>query len=579
MTRTDSLVVGTLVVMLAILAGLVGVPALSPAATTTADPSQSPAVDVATRSYREGVLGHPVSVSPFSARTQADRDLVALVFSGLVRNGPSGTLVPDLAERWSVDPSGFVWTFQLRDDVVWHDGEPVTAEDVAFTIRVLQDPAYHGPAAGSWNEVTVQATGPHTVTFTLKTPLGGFLQAATQPIAPAHLLASVPIGDLPDHPSGRQPIGSGPFAIASLTDDAAELIPAASLHVDGASGPGATPRATDSLASTPPVGRPTHPVPYLAGIEFRFFDDEQALADAYRSGSLDAASGLSPATARGLGAMDGSRTLSYPGATLTTVLLNLRPGHPEFAKPAVRTALLEAIDRSRIITDAFAMAARPATGPIPPASALFDPAADPPVPYDPDAAKAALKAVGWTQAADGWHLPGGKNPVVIELLSLDEASNPAAYTAAVGVTRDWTALGLSVIHRALPPAQFVTGRLASGDFSAAVGDVTVGLDPDLYPLLASSQTVTGGSNIIGLQDPALDGLLVAARGPGTDEVRKAAYSRLQKALATDRYLLPLAFADESIVVRDAVIGPALRQVADPADRFWDVLTWRLAAGR
>ena len=193
-------------------------------------PSQSPAVDASTRSYREGVLGHPVSVSPFSARTQADRDLVALVFSGLVRNGPSGTLVPDLAERWSVDPSGFVWTFQLRDDAVWHDGEPVTAEDVAYTIRVLQDPAYHGPAAGSWNEVTVQATAPRTVTFTLKTPLGGFLQAATQPIAPAHLLAGVPIADLPDHPFGRQPIGSGPFAIASLTDDAAELIPAATLH-------------------------------------------------------------------------------------------------------------------------------------------------------------------------------------------------------------------------------------------------------------------------------------------------------------------------------------------------------------
>ena len=69
-----------------------------------------------TRPYREGVLGHPISVSPFSARTQADRDLVSLVFSGLVRNGPSGTLVPDLAERWTVDPSGVVWTFQLRDD-------------------------------------------------------------------------------------------------------------------------------------------------------------------------------------------------------------------------------------------------------------------------------------------------------------------------------------------------------------------------------------------------------------------------------------------------------------------------------
>ena len=109
--------------------------------------------------------------------------------------------------------------------------------------------------------------------------------------------------------------------------------------------------------------------------------------------------------------------------------------------------------------------------------------------------------------------------------------------------------------------------------------MTVGLDPDLYPLLASSQTVTGGSNVIGLQDQALDELLATARGPGTMAAREAAYSALQVQLAKGRYVLPLAFADESIVVRDTVQGPVVRQVADPADRFWDVLTWRLAAGR
>jgi ABC-type transport system substrate-binding protein len=147
------------------------------------------------------------------------------------------------------------------------------------------------------------------------------------------------------------------------------------------------------------------------------------------------------------------------------------------------------------------------------------------------------------------------------------------------VTRDWKAIGLAVTHTALPPGQFVTGRLASGKFAAAVGDVTIGLDPDLYPLFASSQTVRGGSNVIGLQDQGLDTLLAAARAPGTDAQRVAAYSALEKRLATGRFVLPIAFADESIVVRDTLQGPVIRQVADPADRFWDVLTWRLAADR
>ena len=578
MTRIDSFVVGALVALFAIIAGLVAVPSMLPASSTSATPGVGPGA-VEARPYREGVLGRPVSVSPLSARTQADRDLVALVYSGLVRNGPAGTIVPDLAEHWTVDGTGAVWTFQLRDDARWHDGQPVTAEDVVFTIHVLQDAGYTGPAAGSWREVTVEAVGTRTVIFTLAPPLGGFLQAATQPIVPAHLLAGIPVDELPDHPFGRQPVGSGPFAVTSLTNDTAELVPAITVLPEPDPSAGESPRATDSLSTPGPADRPSRPIPYLAGMDFRFFDDPDALAAAYRQGGLDAASGLSPGLTRELAVARDSRALRYPGSTLTAVLFNLRPGHPEFASPAVRTGLLAAIDRQQLITEAFAMAAVAATSPIPPTAAMFDPSADPPVRYDPAAAEAALRKVAWTRAADGWHLPKAAIPLAIELLSPDEASNPAAFASAEAVARDWSALGLTVTHVPLAPGEFVTGRLATGKFSAAVADVTVGLDPDLYPLLASSQTVTGGSNVIGLQDQGLDALLVAARGPGVEAVRMAAYANLQKRLATGRFVLPIAFADESIVVRDTLEGPAIRQVAGPADRFWDVLTWRLAADR
>ena len=222
----------------------------------------------------------------------------------------------------------------------------------------------------------------------------------------------------------------------------------------------------------------------------------------------------------------------------------------------MRTALLAAIDRVQLSSDAFAAAAAVSSGPIPPASWAFDPVADPPVTFDPVAAEAALKKAGWTKASRRLaSAQGQRRRLAIELVSSDEASNPAAYAAAQAVARDWSSLGLTVTHVALPPGDLVTGRLATGKFQVAVGDVTIGLDPDLYPLMASSQTLTGGSNIMGLQDPALDKLLVAARGPGTDAARLAAYSALQKALAKGRYILPLAFADESIVVRDTVEGP------------------------
>jgi peptide/nickel transport system substrate-binding protein len=573
MTRTDSFVVGTLVVLLALIAGLVGIPSVLPGAATAALATPSAGTPLE-RPYREGILGRPVSVSPFSARSQADRDLVALVFSGLVRNGPSGTIVPDLAERWSVDPSGSIWTFVLRRDAHWQDGEAVTSEDVAFTVRVLQDPSYTGPGAGSWNEVSVHTVDPRTVVFTLATPLGGFLQAATQPIAPAHLLADVPISGLATAPFGRQPVGSGPFAVARLDQDSAELIPAATL-LDTPDASASPAPSNDSLAQPAATDRPGTPVPYLAGIELSFYDDDAALARAYSSGVIDAASGLSPAMTSQLASGPDSHVLHYPGSTLTAVLLNLRPGHPEFADPAVRAALLAAIDRPTMVRTAFSMAAGLATTPIPPSSPLFDRAAGAPVPYDPIAAAAALKAAGWTLASDGWHLPKVKTPIDIELLSPDRASNATAYDAAEAVAHDWNAIGIGVHHVALSPGEFANDRLATGTFSAAVGDMTIGLDPDLYPLLASSQTVQGASNIIGLQDPTLDALLVAARQPGSLAERMAAYAALQKQLVKGEYLLPLAFADESVVVRDIVEGPSVREVGDPADRFWDVLSWRV----
>ncbi|MGZ9277360.1 MAG: ABC transporter substrate-binding protein [Candidatus Limnocylindrales bacterium] len=582
MTRTDTFVVGALVVLLAIVAGLIGVPALqraSTAASATSTPRASAPLEAA-RPYVEGAVGAPTSVSPLTARTQVDRDLVGLVFSGLVRNGPGGTVVPDLAARWSVDASGKTWTVDLRADALWHDGAPVTAEDVVFTITALQDPDYTGPSASSWREVTVAATNPLQVTFTLATPLGGFLQALTQPIAPAHLLAGVPIDALPGDPFGRQPVGSGPFAVTELSDTAASLVPAGVLATD-TDAPTSSPTAgaTDSLTTPGPTARPSRPIPYLAGIEFRFYTDPASLAADFRSGAVDGASGLSPQLAAELGAIDGAHLLRYPGGTLAAALLNLRPSHPEFASPAVRTAFLAAIDRGRLISEAYAGAAQVATGPISPVSPLYDATAAPPVAYSRTDAGKALRAAGWTRDDKGWYLPKVKTPLSIEVLSPTDATNHALFAAAEAVVRDWTAIGLTVTHVALPPGEFVTDRLATGTFQVAVADVRIGLDADLYPLLASSQTLKGGSNVMGVQDQTLDRLLVKARAPGSDATRLAAYSALQKQLTKGRYLLPLAFPDAVVVLSDAVEGPVIRQVTDPSDRFWDVLTWRLAVDR
>ena len=186
--------------------------------------SETPApTTVAARPYREGFVGQPTSVSPFGATTAADRALVALTFSGLVRLGTDGDPVPDLAASWTIDPAGRSYTFQLRPDATWQDGQPVTAHDVEFTIGALKDPAYTGPGGASWRDVSVTVLGPRTVRLDLGDPIAGFLYAATQPIAPAHLLEGIPAADLATDAFGQAPVGSGPYRLVSWNAGAASL--------------------------------------------------------------------------------------------------------------------------------------------------------------------------------------------------------------------------------------------------------------------------------------------------------------------------------------------------------------------
>ena len=569
--RRDQAVIGSLLVALVVLAGLVALPTPPPAVAVPSGPTLPPEREPAT--YREGVLGRPISVTPLTARTRSDRVLVGLLFSGLVRLGPGATYEPDLAASWTVDDKGTTWTFRLRPDARWHDGRPVTAADVVFTANALRSPDVAGPSAASWAEVTATAVDERTVTFTMDPPLGGFLAAATQPLLPAHLLADVPLTDLADDPFGFAPVGSGPYRLVTLDEAVAVLEPAAA----AASGPAPTdrPLPTDSLATPRPSFDPEDLVRSLERIELHFFDDAAALAEAYRSGDLDAASGLPPAMAGPLAASTGADLLRYPTTTLAAVLLDLRPGDPELRDARVRRALLGALDRDALITGPLGGAGLRADALVPPASWAFDAASAKPVPHDVVAAAKLLEDAGWKKVDGAWRAKGATTAFVIEVLAPATAANAPVHALAVKVVESWTALGLQA-RLVSADASVLATRLRQGRFTAAVVDIALPLDPDLYPLLASTQTTSRGGNLSGLQDRRLDPLLEAARKPGTADARRAAYRELLAYLATSQPILPLAWRDETVVSR-GVVGPLPQLIGRPGDRFGDVLTWRLAS--
>ena len=290
MTRTDSLVVGTLVVLLALIAGLVGVPSLlptsAPTGTPIADPGAMPVEPAVSRGRpRPTRLGQPaVGADPGRSRPRRPRLLRARPERPERddRARPGRALVgrPDRAR------SG---RSSCATTPRWHDGEPVTAEDVAFTIRVLQDPDVHrarrrlverghashrsgrGRSSSRWRRRSAGSSRPRP---------SRSRRRICWPTSRSTSWSTTR--------SAAQPIGSGPFAVASLDDDTAELVPAASPCRRRRPAAGPSPAATDSLAHPGPTEPPEPAAPVPDRDRVPLLRRPDALADAYRAGDLDA---------------------------------------------------------------------------------------------------------------------------------------------------------------------------------------------------------------------------------------------------------------------------------------------------
>ena len=216
--------------------------------------------------------------------------------------------------------------------------------------------------------------------------------------------------------------------------------------------------------------------------------------------------------------------------------------------------------------------------PIPDWSSAYDSGAVNATPYSVSDAEGYLTTAGWQKGATGWTAPKDTAPYTMELLTLDEATNPVVYQAALEVADSWRAIGLTVQLDAVSTSVYMD-RLDNGLFDTAIADYEVGLDPDLGPMLLSTQVGSGGSNVSGVQDTSLDQLLLTVRKTVDPTARQAAVSAVEQYVSTTLPILPLAFRDYDLVVSSRVYDVVSNEIADPSGRFWDVIDWRLASDR
>ncbi|MGH2544760.1 MAG: ABC transporter substrate-binding protein, partial [Ardenticatenaceae bacterium] len=323
--------------------------------------------------YVEGMVRPPGNLNPLYLQTSSDQDIAALLFNGLTRTDESGILQPDLATEWEVSENGEHYTFHLRDDILWHDGSPFTAEDVAFTIRVMQDPAYtHDPTASElWRSVVVGVEEPHTIRFTLSDgliPFAPFLSFTTFGVLPAHLLEAVPVGSLADHAFSLHPVGTGRWRVARVEPTQLVLEP----H--------------PAYASAAPI---------LDELVFRFYDDAPAALQGYREGEV---MGVVRVRSEDLANVLADPTLNLNATTIagyTALFLNLE--RPVFEERALREALMRGLDRPKLIEEVLYGQAVVADGFLMPIHWAYNPQV-PHYEHEPEEARNLLEEAGWTDS-------------------------------------------------------------------------------------------------------------------------------------------------------------------------------------
>ena len=277
--------------------------------------------------YKEGVIGQPRFINPIYANSDSDRDLVQLIFSGLMKYDKDMKIVPDLAEKYEISKNGKTYTFYLRKNIFWQDEQPIKADDVVFTVKTIQNQESKSPLLPNWVGVKVEKIDDRTIKFNLEKPYSAFLENCTLKILPMHIWEKVAPKNLPlENDYNLNPIGSGPFKIKEMNRTDSNYIKSATL-----------------------IKNPLYfgKNPNIAKIEFLFFNNEKELIREAKKGNID---GLFLNSFEELGNNWQTYFLSFP--RYFSVFFNKNQAKI-FADKNVRLALNYAVDRKEIVERVF----------------------------------------------------------------------------------------------------------------------------------------------------------------------------------------------------------------------------------
>lgn len=479
------------------------------------------------------------SLNPFVSPDQGAIDLADLIFTPLVRYDEEGAFEPYLARSWGWEEDGRTLRLVIRDDLTWHDGRPLSADDVAWTIRAAADTAYaywDGGDFATIEEVHVEGDGTVVVRYA-DVPPAGLEPFVALPVLPRHLLADVPAERLSTADYNRTPVGSGPFRVVGRQSDGSI--------------------AFERYPGFPAeLGRPS-----IERFVFRPVPEATTLVAELTTGRVHVCLATSLVAARLEGA-EGISVVPLRPAGLQAIILDTR--RPPLDDVRVRRALSAALDREQIAA-AVSSVARPALNLLPPSSPWLDSALAQPD-ANPALADSLLEAAGWRRPSAGAMRERGGG----EALTVEIVAPPQFETALTAVQAQWAEVGVQTELRFMEFASLIPTIMSPETRPAAMG-IGFGSDrvhhPSFHDLLHSS----GQQNLASYSDPVADSVLAELRSARETPALRSLYRELQRQVVEDVPILYTLY-----VPRLLAVGPRVEGVEPDLDGpLANVDDWRL----
>ncbi|MFA6050567.1 MAG: ABC transporter substrate-binding protein [Candidatus Paceibacterota bacterium] len=494
----------------------------------------------------EGVVGYPRSINPLLPVTDSGRDLTNLIYSGLMKVSPKGTLVPDLAESYTISEDGLTYTFTLKDDIYFQDNTEVTAYDVEFTVKKVTDPIIKSPLSANWDGITVEAPDSKTVVFRLNRPYAPFIENMTLGILPMHIWKDVGSDAFLFSEFNIEPIGSGPYRIKEIKRNASGL---------------------PTYYHLTPFSRYASGEPYIGNIFVYFYTTEKDLITAYESGAIDSMSSISPESAMKVN-KSRSKIIETPLPRYYAVFLNQNQSKI-LADSDIRKALRLATPQDAIISNVLFGFATPIQSPLLSGMSAL------PEKTTTDSeglleAKELLEENDWTVSSTTG-IRSKKGQALSFSLSVPDVQE--LKQTAEHLKTAWKELGVEVSIKVFDSSDLEQNVIVPRQYDALLFGEAVGRNVDLYPFWASSERNYPGQNIVQYVNTKADKALADARLASDSEARLKLYQAFEKEVDKDIPAIFLYAPDLIYVLPQNLKGISLQGVSGASERFSNIEDW------